>query len=222
MGKLKNNKDLFDKNFFNFTIINKQEVFMILLFVLINTDFTYILKCSEPEIISENGYVKLSLTDYNYLRIPGKPEMPFKPIVFLLPPDAIFKTISFELLDSTIIDLHNLIFPAQRYIPFFKDSKVERVEPDKNVYSSNEPYPGILIKSFGESRKGVFRLLTINIYPIQYIPALNRLIIYDIKLRIEYENSDKFVKINRNQFEFHKKGVEKLVINPEMIDYYRR
>lgn len=108
-----------------------------------------------------------------------KPEIPFKPIVFLLPPDAVLK----------------------------------------EVYNSKEPYSGILIKNFGESKKGVFRLLTINLYPYQYLPLLNRLILYDIKVKIEYENSNKFVKINRNQFEFHKKGVEKIVINPEVIDF---
>jgi len=130
--------------------------------------------------------------------------------------------ISYEIIDSVIMILNKPVFPAQRYIPFIKNAKFEFIEPDRMIYESTSHYPEIFIKNYGIQKKGCFRMLNMDVYPFHYIPSQNRLIYYKLRIKIEYNITNEYVKINVPQYEMHKEGVEKMVVNPEMIDSYRR
>lgn len=186
------------------------------------TDIIYHNPNVEPSLTEKDGYIRMTIDNFQYLRNLGKPEIPFRPVVFLLPPDAKVKNISYEIIDSTVIPLTKPVYPSQKYLPFLKNVKVEFIEPDWNIYNSTNPYPDFFIRNFGEGKKGVFRLLTIGLYPIHYFPILNKIIIYDMRVKIEYELTRQIQKVNENLFNMHKKGVEKIVVNPDMINSYRR
>lgn len=107
----------------------------------------------------------------------GFPELPYQAINLVIPANeevigiTIDNTISEELGDTFYV------YPAQ---PPWKigDPRPPFVPPDSEAYSSNLPYPGNLAEVAHCGYFSGYHLVTVRLYPTQYIPAARKLIFY--------------------------------------------
>jgi len=133
-----------------------------------------------PEIMVEkvDGYDHIVMPGLNDLNIPGEPVLPFKTVRLLLPLDQ-------ELEDSEIIPeqktylegKYDIIY-GKRPIPLSWASNPEVREKfpyigtirNETIYSLAEEYPGKLYSVISTQVLKGFKILILNLYPVQYTP----------------------------------------------------
>ena len=107
----------------------------------------------------------------------GFPEMPYKAINFVIPANEEVTGITIN--DTIRQDLGDtfFVFPTQ---PPRKlgDPPPEFVPPDSVAYSSNSPYPGILVEVIHTAYFSGYQIITVRLNPVQYTPAIKKLVFY--------------------------------------------
>ncbi|MCK4421804.1 hypothetical protein KAW48_08410, partial [candidate division WOR-3 bacterium] len=135
---------------------------------------------------------------------------------FLIPPSASITEI--KVLSSSFIEIpgeYNL-YPVQRDVEFSKpDPKF--TEPREEIYNSSELFPGRLVRLNGTSSLSGFRIGGFMVYPLQYIPAKGKLILYtDITIELVYEvDKAPIQRMTDEQIRIFSRSVLKMVSNPE-------
>jgi len=177
-------------------------------------------KIIDPLDPNETEYDKITLGVRSAIvlgmTIPGTPSIAGVGRSVLLPPTASItniKVVSFKKVD--IPGAYNL-FPVQRPVPIgYPKSKFNK--PNKTIYYSTELFPGRLVRLNGTSSLSGFRIGGFIIYPLQYIPAKGKLVLYtDITLEIEYEAGKVPIQIMTDeQVRVFSRSVKKMVTNPE-------
>ncbi len=116
------------------------------------------------------------------------------------------------------------IYPTQHPQPFLKDKVFPSVEPDKDIYASNLPYPEKIAENPKTGSMGGYKLASLLVYPLQYIPAEKKLVFYSkIKLKITYEEKTRSLNIKtktEKQNRIFKERVRNLILNPEDIGMF--
>ena len=112
---------------------------------------------------------------------PGEPMLPVKSVGILLPPAKDIAYIEVTPLSSIQIPINNYIAPAPEPVPIGYPAP-KKLTIDKEVYTSDEPYPREIYQNLGVQYARGFPILTLNIFPVQYIPAQNKIIFHqDLK-----------------------------------------
>jgi hypothetical protein len=113
------------------------------------------------------------------------------------------------------------IFPAQPPLKIgLSDKNVDFVEPDKEVYSSTQPYPSKLVEFTRQADLAGQGIAVIRVYPLQYVPSEKRLKLYtSISLVIEgvggYECGDYLSpNISEKNRKIYDQMVKEMVSNP--------
>ncbi|MDD2889504.1 MAG: C25 family cysteine peptidase [bacterium] len=152
----------------------------------------------------------------------GSPVIPFYEIHILIPQDAIVN--SFEVISTNNEKLPDkyLLFPAQRPQPMIYNLPVpEFISPNPLVYNSSISYPGNLIKLVGTGNKGGYKITSILIYPVQYIPSEKQIIFYSsIKIKLTYNHASQTNLLTPFQKNTIKQEIKNIVLNPENIELY--
>ncbi|HID32765.1 MAG TPA: hypothetical protein EYP24_05255, partial [bacterium (Candidatus Stahlbacteria)] len=151
----------------------------------------------------------------------GRPELAQKPILFVVPPDAEVKDVEIISATKTRINGRFTILPVQYPEPFAINYQPKPfVKPDPQVYRLSAEYPGILAKVGHIGTKSGFRLVTVVIYPLQYVPARGELYLYrSIRIRLEYEEGKVAPEgIWQHKLRSETEAVKRLVINPEDVE----
>jgi hypothetical protein len=117
----------------------------------------------------------------------GKPEIPIIQKKYLLPLDA--EQVSVQITNTTqqtISGLYN-IYPEQPPIPLNGGESPKWVEPDPNIYESNNPYPGKFIDIVHLEYTFGYQIVTVNLYPVSYLPLSQTLKLNtDISFQLNY------------------------------------
>ena len=145
----------------------------------------------DMNIMMEEGY-HIIKTNWNVsTREVGKPQIPYKVYQFAVPDDLVVKDV--EVLEDVTekIEGEYFIYPAQESQKY--GSEYSFTEPDANAYASNELYPVEIIKKVKSGNLSDVNIVTIHIYPLQYLPAQKSLILHKkIKFKLTCkEKSDK-------------------------------
>ena len=61
---------------------------------------------------------------------------------------------------------------------------IETIRPDPALYASASPYPGELAKTLNDGIIRQQRVVSVGVFPVQYLPAENALLVYE-SLRVE-------------------------------------
>lgn len=151
----------------------------------------------EFEIINNDEGQRLKNEDFSYLMVPGKPMLPVKNCLFVLPPGAKFVDVDFEVGEPVKLnDLYNVVPTSPIVCLDYSNSeenirlKEEWKKNYKETYSSNSPYPEKIgrLSGFGTLRK--YSYASISICPFVYYPQSKQLEYYDsVKVIINYEFS---------------------------------
>jgi len=172
-------------------------------------------------------YSYVSLTGCAHIEEPGKPDLPVKGFSYAIPLDRRVCNISVTVIDSQFIELTKPVYPGQ--LPYFylagDTTTREFMEPDSSIYNSSEPFPGLLAVGGYESYFAGLKMANVLVYPVQYIPAADTLILYtnfSISLQLE-PAEDKSLhpeKRTAEGQEAYENLAKLLVENPEDVQAY--
>jgi len=169
------------------------------------------------------GYDIVRLAGCQPTTVIGEPQLAIDPLLFLIPPTAEIEEIEILSAKKTLVNGSFNILPTQYPRPFsLDDVSLPFVKPKKEIYNLDTEYPGIIAEVSHIGTKGGYRIATVTIHPLQYVPVDKALYLYtDIKLRIRYEEGRvEEETVWLEQYEMQKAAVRRLVENPEDVEVW--
>ncbi len=151
----------------------------------------------------------------------GAPQLPIKNYTFVIPQDEKVSKVSILGANFENIEGKYRIYPIQYPIPLDEENP-PWVEPDPIIYGSNAPYPGKVAEIIDDGYQSGFHLVTIRVYPIQYIPSEKSLGIYtnisfQLELTLAPNNTTPIYRRSRLSQTAIEKTIRSLVENPEDV-----
>ena len=149
----------------------------------------YMVEFSTDELSFDKlkGYDMVTLKDGDWFAELAKPMLPSKELKIALPSGMAVTSVYVVNTEKEEIAGEYHIFPAQPPIKIgLSDKDVDFVEPDDQVYTSNQPYPSKLVEFVHQSDLAGQGIAILQLYPLQYVPSEKRLTLYtSITLVIE-------------------------------------
>ena len=159
----------------------------------------------------------LSISGYNFIIKPSVPMLPVKTVSLVIPQSAKIKSI--KVLSSTKEKMcgdYNIL-PVQELVPISRNTPVAFTPKNPSIYASSNPYPGKLIEYAGEGNLRDYRILNINVYPLQYNPAGKKVTYYN-NIEIEVTYTAPPAKTEKTEDDEFSNMVKAMVSNPEDVD----
>lgn len=170
------------------------------------------------------GYDIVGLRDGDWFSDVGKPMLPSKEFKIALPTGMAVKSVQVVNTNREEILGEYNIFPSQPPLKVgFSDKDVVFVEPDKQTYTSTQPYPSKLVEFVRQTDLAGQSMAVIQVYPLQYDPAGKKLALYtSITVEIVgvggYECGDYLSpKISENNRMTYEQMVKSMVNNPKEV-----
>ncbi len=141
---------------------------------------------SDLNITAEEGYDIIKTNWHASTREAGKPQVPYKVYQFAVANDI--EVTGIEILEDVTEKLEGefLLYPAQESQHY--GSQYSFTNPDKDAYASQELYPAEMIKKVKSGNLSDVNIVTVHVYPIQYLPAQKELILHKkIKFKLSSE-----------------------------------
>ncbi len=134
---------------------------------------------SEPKLERINEYYSIYMPDTGKLYDDiGLPLLPVKTAKILIPQGHDVKTINIVLGKKITIDGEFMIEYAKPQIPIGSNETVE-AQSNEEVYSSRNPFPGKLHSVVSTQFLSGYKILVLNLFPVEYIPALGKVSYYE-------------------------------------------
>ena len=134
---------------------------------------------SVPKLERINEYYSISMPDTGKLYDDiGFPLLPIKTVKILIPQGHDVKTINIVLGKKITLDREFMIEYAKPQIPIGSNETVE-AQPNEEVYSSRNPFPGKLHSVVSTQFLSGYKILVLNLFPVEYIPALGKVSYYE-------------------------------------------
>jgi hypothetical protein len=153
----------------------------------------------------------------------GNPRLPRAALHVLMPPGATVTRVEVTSCESKQLPGTYDIFPAQLPIPISHIGTSHRfAPPNPAVYSSNTPYPERIVECTGTGTMSGYRIASLLVHPLQYIPSEGKLTLHENVRFILYYTIDKSVtkRMPRKKAELFAHAVRSLVVNPEDVDIF--
>jgi len=157
---------------------------------------TFVQQFSKPELRNNNEFVEIIIEQTNLVLIDEqKPMMPIFSKTFELPFGTKITDLKVKIPKFQSLEIEKLITPVPKKQKIGTEEIKIKKSIDENIYSSNEPYPNSWYSySLGTGLNKLndhVLFLSVNIYPVQYIPNKNTIQYIDqIELTFTYEKSD--------------------------------
>ncbi len=147
--------------------------------------------------------------------IPGNPQLPVITKHFLIPRNAMVTSIEITHKKEEFLPGTFDIFPVQKpsitNIPFTTFEPEPWIGQNPLIYENSDPYPIRCIEMGSQGNLSGYRILSINFYPYQYIPAEGRIKhIQEVAFRINYRTVEPGNSISRIS-EPSRKTLERIV-----------
>jgi hypothetical protein len=179
------------------------------------------------------SYDIVEIHGYSFMTNVGEPMLPMKNIQILIPPDARFDNITITSYRKEELPGTYKLYPAQLPGPpvsnpyefIFNISEIPFVEPNQTVYSSDQPYPGVLLDYLDDGYLAGSQIVTISTCPLQYVPSTGKLTLYkEINFEVNYKPSiSQAVKVERRSKtsqRLYDAMVKSLIENPSDIKIF--
>ncbi|MBS4015641.1 MAG: T9SS type A sorting domain-containing protein [Candidatus Latescibacteria bacterium] len=151
----------------------------------------------------------------------GNPGLPMAVYNVLVPASAEVTSITVENSFGVEIDGQYNIMPTPEFQPFSLTEK-PLVTPDPFVYAQNTAYPDKLVEYTRTTTKSGYRLAGFFVYPLQYVPTEQKLILHkNITVKISYQESKVIpLQLTDRQKQVFEQEIRTLVINPEDLSRF--
>ncbi len=155
----------------------------------------------------------------------GEPELPIIQKKYLLPLNATEISIHITGTSTKSLPGSYLIYPEQHPIAVNNNIHSEWVNPNLEIYQSSSPYPGKTIEINNETSVMGYKIITINIYPLSYVPTSKTLtLLSDIRFELRYNtipgDFGRPKKISNFRNTIVRDYIKNMVSNPESIDSF--
>lgn len=113
------------------------------------------------------------------------PQLPVLAMSILLPPDAVVEGVRTVSTESVELTRQFDIYPVQR--PSKPQEQLPFTPPNSSIYRTAHPYPSQSVQLRKSGNMRGYRMVSLVIYPLQYIPAERKLILHtNISFAIDY------------------------------------
>ncbi|MEM4973341.1 MAG: C25 family cysteine peptidase, partial [Candidatus Hadarchaeales archaeon] len=129
-----------------------------------------------PSVQKIGDYDLISINGCGFLSNIGEPMLPVKGLLIELPSADIVE-VKFTSPDNMLLPGNYFIYPAQPPRPLLNGGG-EFVRPSQEIYSSDAWYPGRMGELMYISSSKSKPLAYVRIFPLQYLPAENRVVYY--------------------------------------------
>jgi hypothetical protein len=184
---------------------------------------------SEPKIeVKSNGsyndYASVTMDGLPQFDVTGLPILPFKTAKVLLPFGAQLENASAigekktPLLGSYLVEYGQDPVPLTNIISL---NAPETNLPNETVYGSTDPFPKKLYSGVSVQRKMGYKILLMNIFPVEYIPKIGKLFYYEsisVVVELVWESEGETAVFHG--YSQHREIVEGIVDDPEVIETY--
>jgi len=134
---------------------------------------------SEPKLERINEYYSIYMPDTGKLHDDiGLPLLPVKTAKILIPQGHDVKTINIVPGKKITLDGEFMLEYAKPQIPIGSDETVE-AQQNEEVYSSSNPFPGKLHSVVSTQFLSGYKILVLNLFPVEYIPASGKVSYYE-------------------------------------------
>lgn len=134
---------------------------------------------SEPKLERINEYYSIKMPDTGKLYDDiGLPLLPVMTAKILIPQGHDVKTINIVPGKKITLEGAFRIENAMPQVPIGSDETVE-TQPNEKVYSSSSPFPGKLYSVVSIQFLCGYKILVLNLFPVEYIPASGKLSYYE-------------------------------------------
>lgn len=151
----------------------------------------------------------------------GSPYLPMAVYNVLVPASAEVKSITIENIASVEIPGQYYVMPTPQAQPISLTAH-PLVNRNEAVYAMNSAYPGQLVNYITTSSKSGYRLASFYLYPLQYIPSEQKLILNkSITVKISYEELKITpMQLTARQKEIFAREIRTIVSNPEDLERF--
>jgi hypothetical protein len=139
---------------------------------------TLVLNPAQLEFGQHEGYDLVSIEGAVHTTTPAEPMLPAFHVQLLLPPGSDCRNIETEVSGTVRIPGRFDIVPAPRPVRLSRAQVAETPQPSMHIYGSALPYPRSVARLAGVGSIGGFRVATIVVTPLQYIPATGELLLH--------------------------------------------
>ena len=134
---------------------------------------------SEPKLERLNDCYSIDMPDTGKLYDDiGLPLLPVKATKILIPQGHDVKTINIVPGKKITLDGEFKIECAKPQVPIGFDDAV-KTQPNEKMYSSCSPYPGKLYSVVSTQSLSGYKILALNLFPVEYIPASGKISYYE-------------------------------------------
>ncbi|MFH1690622.1 MAG: C25 family cysteine peptidase [Candidatus Eisenbacteria bacterium] len=154
----------------------------------------------------------------------GQPNLPVRILRFVIPPDTRVEDVVFSCGEIIELPGTHRVAPAQPGTPTGVTPRW--VDPDPDVYSSDELFPAARVEYLGDGYLGGHRIATVAVHPLQYAPASGRLFLAsDLSVALSLapgaDRSRPRDRISARSGETYRRMVRSIVANPEDVPEVR-
>jgi hypothetical protein len=172
-------------------------IFKILVINLIGLPVLLKAQVSENFTLSQNELIfqknadfdELTLKDYSFTEEIGNPQLPIRIESFVIPYDAVVSGLQITSVTKQKNKGKFYIYPTQPPRPLDGSDPPAFVEPNPAVYNSSAPYPGKTAEIISDEYMHGYHIVTVKIYPVEYIPKNREVYLQDISFTINYSSS---------------------------------
>ncbi len=172
-----------------------------------------------PKISKVGKYHRIIMQDIGNMAKPGEPLLPEKTVKILIPYGKEIGEIDVIGKKKLTLEGKYNIEPGERPVPLSYKGKIRPTSRDERIYNSEKPFPGRWY-TFGslQSMRG-YRILIVNLHPVEYIPKEGRISYYKrMLIRVKTRPIERPIPF-RGRIEDERR-VKELVVNPEEILSY--
>ncbi|MBN2373659.1 hypothetical protein JXL19_07725, partial [bacterium] len=176
-------------------------------------------KFAQPEIKIKEGYTFVTVKDIPLYGTQGEPVLPVKTVRLLIPAGRDIKNIHVHPGAKGTMKGQHTIAHGQKNFPMHIRYAIDETPPNEAIYHSHKPFPGALYSDFTIQKKMGYRILILNLHPVEYIPAAGKISYYE-ELRVSVETcTAKTVaeKVKVRESEMDRSEISRLVDNPEAL-----
>ena len=171
-------------------------------------------------ITNHDGYDLVSLEGAEHLTEPGEPMLPAVNIELLLPDGATATGLTVIHRGTTYLSGFHKVLPALRPARFSARDAADLPQPHAETYSSVLPYPREIARLAGVGNMGGYRIASIQVTPVQYVPATGELILHtEIEIRVTTQPAED-LGAEPVPSAVARSVVERAVANPDELSSY--
>lgn len=159
--------------------------------VLIKAQVSESFTLTQNELIFQKNaeFDELTIKDYSFTEEIGNPQLPIRIESFVVPYEAVVSGIQVTSVTKQKIKGKFYIYPTQPPRPLDGSEPPAFVDPNPTVYNSSASYPGKTVEIISDEYMHGYHIVTVNIYPVEYIPKNRELYLQDISFTINYSSS---------------------------------